>query len=763
MNEINKRAIVFFKRVKSQFKKDSNGEINYQLFDKSSMKFKYICSKMPEFFVRSSSIFKIFDNLYYSKENKKDLPYDKFMFERILRDGFLDIETFEKDYPVIKSLAEDIIKRINEIKKDMWMNLHIIPQELQSEINKLPDVYKDIIENNGQFQNDNIKSLRGKIENCNEEDLEYLSFAFKVCKCYEGITSGEWIYNPEDDYDISYNERRITLDKEELERLKKRRDNVNSKLKTYGFFTTLFSPRKRKEKSDLVDELRNISTNIKNTKKYYDRECLKKTLNEYRKGIVEKYKEFYREAIRKNMVSKLKEDYKDSEHKELLDKLIDYLLSSKKDVYSIENLLSPFVSNTFDEYTVSFTNALRNIHGLSNAFLNFEELENKDLYSLLDIITKEIMSVPCDSEHSNVVNKYRDISLSGNNMFFANTPSPSEIPKSMESLNEKFKELLQIEDPSEYVQKVGILWYKFISIHPYIDGNGRIGRYLFNILLAHKGFIIPSLYNSSEEQFRFIDVLDNYGLNLENIDMVGVKILDKVRDVALDLSGKKRLTKKNSRQSDVWAVNKDPNDIDYALQTILERKNKLTKPLYFFTNCSSKFIIDGKEIERHIGSIIFSKEIDVSLGLMSNGNYGDVVDKTIGFLHDNGIPVQIVVGEDIDIKPVDNDIPETWFIREDYVLRESLKNSRDNGCDKCVIYPNAKSRLMVGYYTSDNKFHEVWGLHFKGIIATENSWSLLIDEHDNRNTNIEEAIKIIEEKGFSHSIGDNPYEEVKKK
>ena len=108
-------------------------------------------------------------------------------------------------------------------------------------------------------------------------------------------------------------------------------------------------------------------------------------------------------------------------------------------------------------------------------------------------------------------------------------------------------------------------------------------------------------------------------------------------------------------------------------------------------------------------------------------------------------------------------MPETWFIREGYVLKESLNNSRDNGCEECIVYPDVKSRLMVGYYTDDNKFHEVWGLHFKGLITTSNSWSLVISEKDPRNISMDEVIKIIEEEGFGYKVGSDPFEEIRRK
>ena len=154
----NSRAIEFFKQVKSQFRKNENGEIDYYSFDKASNEFKYICSKMPEFFVRSSDTFDVFAYLYYQR-NGKDLSYDKLMFEKIRNSGFIDVENFEKDYPFIKTLAADIKKRIDEAKRKIWEERIILPSGLQKEVNEFQDVYESIIANNGKYEYYDLRQL----------------------------------------------------------------------------------------------------------------------------------------------------------------------------------------------------------------------------------------------------------------------------------------------------------------------------------------------------------------------------------------------------------------------------------------------------------------------------------------------------------------------------------------------------------------------------------------------------------------------------
>jgi Fic family protein len=55
-----------------------------------------------------------------------------------------------------------------------------------------------------------------------------------------------------------------------------------------------------------------------------------------------------------------------------------------------------------------------------------------------------------------------------------------------------FFELL--EEETEAAVRVVLGHYMFVYIHPYMDGNGRIGRFLMNIMMAAGGYpwtIIP--------------------------------------------------------------------------------------------------------------------------------------------------------------------------------------------------------------------------------------------------------------------------------
>ena len=233
----------------------------------------------------------------------------------------------------------------------------------------------------------------------------------------------------------------------------------------------------------------------------------------------------------------------------------------------------------------------------------------------------------------------------------------------------------------------------------------------------------------------------------------------------------------NIRQLDIWAANKNPNDIQYPLGKILERVEEKRKhgeeiePLGVFVNCVSKFTIGDREIERYIDTLVLSKQLDVAFCIMSTRCFDEEftettvdIQRVVDFFYDNNIKFKASSGKPLGFKDEKTNIPETWFIREGYVLKEFLNDSRNNGCEECIIHPDIECKIVVGQYSYETgEFHEVWGVNFKGLIATKNSWGLLTNENYPNNLSTDEAIKTIEKEGFSYKVGSDPFEEVRKK
>ncbi len=162
--------------------------------------------------------------------------------------------------------------------------------------------------------------------------------------------------------------------------------------------------------------------------------------------------------------------------------------------------------------------------GHSDAFdfiydiINNKDIEEKDILKLHNLFYYRI-----DTKNAG---KYRDckVFISGSKFI---PPTPNEIPEKMEQF---FKEMRSSQTEQHPVVAAALAHKEFVTIHPFIDGNGRTGRLLMNLMLIKQGYpivIIPPILRND-----YINALQlsNDGNDKPFIDLILNATIEALKD-----------------------------------------------------------------------------------------------------------------------------------------------------------------------------------------------------------------------------------------
>jgi Fic family protein len=148
------------------------------------------------------------------------------------------------------------------------------------------------------------------------------------------------------------------------------------------------------------------------------------------------------------------------------------------------------------------------------------------------------------------------------NAVFVPAP-PQEVPELLGSLEKYLHQNNQLHP----LVRIGLVHVQFETIHPYLDGNGRIGRLLITLLLEHWGLLSsPLLYLSvyfKRHRAEYYRLLNEVRVNgdweawlayfLEGVASVATEALDSARKLHA-LVGKDRTRLLAAKKSSVFAL-----------------------------------------------------------------------------------------------------------------------------------------------------------------------------------------------------------------
>ena len=115
-------------------------------------------------------------------------------------------------------------------------------------------------------------------------------------------------------------------------------------------------------------------------------------------------------------------------------------------------------------------------------------------------------------------------------------PQPYLVPKQMEDLMINYKKWIKTKN---IVEVVSLLHLNFEFIHPFIDGNGRTGRLLVNLVLMQNGF--PPIDIKFSDRQRYYDCFEDFAVSNKPramIDLISDLLIQRLKEYLNILSSK---------------------------------------------------------------------------------------------------------------------------------------------------------------------------------------------------------------------------------
>ena len=187
-----------------------------------------------------------------------------------------------------------------------------------------------------------------------------------------------------------------------------------------------------------------------------------------------------------------------------------------------------------------------------------------------------------------------------------------------------------------------------------------------------------------------------------------------------------------------------------------------------FTNLECKFLLGGKKVERSFDTSLYydaENGNDALILLMKDGIA--TADQIRKYLEEKGFQYHEVsfskgLKENLlkefaipyEEEKQDENIPELWFAREEYVLRDALNESIEKGNTTCDYYPALEGVLSLNYSSNERlSSFSVDGRKISGVIALEDKMILMINNGDDpRNLNPLQIQMIMDELNISTNI-----------
>lgn len=171
------------------------------------------------------------------------------------------------------------------------------------------------------------------------------------------------------------------------------------------------------------------------------------------------------------------------------------------------------------------------IEAVNSLFINKDILTEDDVKALHKIVVPYVVDVYSPvGEYKNEPNGTLADPGQGKPAQFYYYPPPEAVRKMMPRWVNVYNQYSHLEDFSrdKALEIYADLFLKFVRIHPFADGNGRLGRILANIPLLQKGY--PPVIIAKDNRQEYISLLNKVALPNENYKLENIFPAESLQD-----------------------------------------------------------------------------------------------------------------------------------------------------------------------------------------------------------------------------------------